>query len=42
MLEDRDYLGRTYRVAVTLERRDLENIFGILTADLPHRRSESS
>ena len=34
MLEERNFAERTYRIAVTLERHDLENIFGIVTADL--------
>lgn len=34
MLEERDFAKRIYRVSVTLERRDLENIFCIVAADL--------
>lgn len=34
MLEERDFAERIYRVSVTLERRDLENIFCIVVADL--------
>lgn len=34
MLEERNYPERTYRIAVALERSDLENIFGIVIADL--------
>lgn len=34
MLEERNYPDRTYRIAVALERNDLENIFGIVIADL--------
>lgn len=34
MLEERNYPERTYRIAVTLERPDLDSIFGIVTADL--------
>lgn len=34
MLEERNYPERLYRIAVTLERPDLETIFGIVIADL--------
>lgn len=34
MLEERDFADRIYRVSVSLERRDLENIFCIVAADL--------
>jgi len=34
ILEERNYPERTYRIAVTLERGDLDNIFGIVIADL--------
>lgn len=34
MLEERNYNERAYRIAVTLERPDLDNIFGIVVADL--------
>jgi Putative PD-(D/E)XK family member, (DUF4420) len=34
MIEERNYGERTYRIAVTLERNDLDNIFTILLADL--------
>jgi len=34
MLEERNYPERTYRIAVALERSDLENIFGIVIVDL--------
>lgn len=34
ILEDRNYPERVYRIAVTLERRDLDNIFAIVVADL--------
>lgn len=34
MLEERNYPDRVYRIAVTLERPDLDTIFGIVVADL--------
>lgn len=34
MIEERNYPERTYRMAVTLERPDLENIYAIVIADL--------
>ena len=34
MLEERNYPDRVYRIAVTLERHDLDTIFGIVVADL--------
>lgn len=34
MIEDRNYTDRTYRIVVTLERADLDNIFRIVIADL--------
>jgi hypothetical protein len=34
MIEERNYGERTYRIAVTLERKDLANIFAIILADL--------
>lgn len=34
MLEERNYSDRVYRIAVTLERPDLDTIFGIVVADL--------
>lgn len=34
MLEERSFPDRVYRIVVTLERRDLDTIFGIVTADL--------
>ncbi len=34
MLEERNYPERIYRISVTLERPDLESIFGIVIADL--------
>lgn len=34
MLEERDFTNRVFRISVTLERRDLHNIFSILSTDL--------